>query len=426
MHLRTLAAAWLLAPAALAQSYDFSLDSLVSNTLIALDVSLPLPGTAIGNYDAATNPTGTITCTSVFGTCNNTSFSINATLLTAPQIAGEPGGTFRANVDTATGTIAITGLAVSPAGRQANSANLTLELNYPTFRTRQPNSVFPGGFTLPLPLGQGTLDNVLLVQNAPAVGTLTASGTADVWDVNIVVPTSLSLDLDLLGNAQTVGPVPFALPLIGTLNLAGSRPRLVVTVDQSVNQTLPNPAPGTVLEDIAFPIPTVLPTGGTANLVLDLIPGDLTLGFLTDLDWSASGTPACTIASYCSSTPNTFSSGGQCSAAGSSSLGLGAFALTANGVPPGHAGRFYMSRTQSFLPFGDGNLCLGAPVRRLPVTYAGPQGNAAYAVNFEDPTQPTSLIRAGDTWNFQFIFRDPIGGPLTFNTTDAVSVTFCP
>ena len=289
MHLRTLAAAWLLAPAALAQSYDFSLDSLVSNTLIALDVSLPLPGTAIGNYDAATNPTGTITCTSVFGTCNNTSFSINATLLTAPQIAGEPGGTFRANVDTATGTIAITGLAVSPAGRQANSANLTLELNYPTFRTRQPNSVFPGGFTLPLPLGQGTLDNVLLVQNAPAVGTLTASGTADVWDVNIVVPTSLSLDLDLLGNAQTVGPVPFALPLIGTLNLAGSRPRLVVTVDQSVNQTLPNPAPGTVLEDIAFPIPTVLPTGGTANLVLDLIPGDLTLGFLTDLDWSASG-----------------------------------------------------------------------------------------------------------------------------------------
>ena len=85
-----------------------------------------------------------------------------------------------------------------------------------------------------------------------------------------------------------------------------------------------------------------------------------------------------------------------------------------------------MSRNQSFLPFGDGNLCLGAPVRRLPVTYAGPAGNAAYAVNFNDPSQPTNLIGAGDTWNFQFIFRDPIGGPLTFNTTDAVSVTFCP
>jgi hypothetical protein len=85
-----------------------------------------------------------------------------------------------------------------------------------------------------------------------------------------------------------------------------------------------------------------------------------------------------------------------------------------------------MSRTQAFLPFGDGNLCLGSPVRRLPVTYALPTGNVLYAVNFEDPAQPTSLIRAGDTWNFQLVFRDPIGGPLTFNTTDAVSVVFCP
>lgn len=426
MQLRTLAAALALAPAAFAQTFQFSLDSQASTTLINLDVSLPLPGTAIGSYDAATNPTGTITCTSVFGTCNNTSFPINSTLLSEPQLAGQPGGTFQANVDTSAGTITISGLAVSPTGRQASTSDLTLELNYPTFRTRQPTSFFPGGFTLPLPLGQSTIDNVLIVQSAPAAGTVAASRTPGLWNVNIVVPTSLSLDLDLLGNAQSVGPVPFALPLVGTLDLASTPPRLVVTVDQTGNQTIPNPQPGTVIEDVAFAVPTVLPSGGTANLVLDLIPGDLTLGVLTDLDWAANGTPACTITSYCSATPNTFSSGGACTALGSSSLTLGSFALTADGVPPGHAGRFYMSRTQTFLPFGDGNLCLGAPVRRLPVTYAGPLGNALYNVDFADLGQPTSLIRAGDTWNFQFIFRDPIGGPLTFNTTDAVSVLFCP
>jgi len=415
-----------LAPAALAQSYDFTLDSQASNTLINIDMSLPLPGTAIGSYDATTNPTGTITCTNIFGMCNNTSFPINSTLVAEPSIAGQPGGTFAATVSTSAGTIAIAGLSVSAIGRQSSTSNLTLQLNYPTFRTRQPTSVFPGGFTLPLPLGQSTIDNILIVQSAAAAGTLVASATPGVWNVNIVVPTSLSFDLDLLGNAQSVGPVPFALPLIGTLDLSGSQPRLVVTVDQGGNQTLPNPAPGTVIEDIALPIPTVLPAGNTANLVLDLIPGDLALGFLTDLDWFANGTPACTIASYCSSSPNTFSSGGQCSAVGSSSLALGGFALSAAGVPPAHAGRFYMSRTQSFLPFGDGNLCLGAPVRRLPVTYAGPLGNALYNVDFGDAGQPTALIRAGETWNFQFIFRDPIGGPLTFNTTNAVSVQFCP
>ncbi len=426
MKLRTLVASLALVPSALAQTYQFSLDSLASNTQIELDLSLPLPGTAIGNYDVATNPTGTITCTSLFGTCNNTSFPINATLLTDPSIVGTPGGTFRANINTKLGAISIADLSIAATGRQPGSADLTLELGYPTFRTRQPNSLFPGGFTLPLPLGQGTLDNILLVQNAPAAGTLTPSGTPDLWNVAVVVPASLSLDLDLLGNAQSIGPLPFALPMVGTLDLSGAQPRLSISVDQSGSQVLPNPVPGTVIEDIAFPIPTILPTGGVANLVLDLIPGDLSLSFLTNLDWSANGTPTCTVTSYCSATPNTFSSGAQCGVLGTSSLSGAAFALTAQGVPPGHAGRFYMSRTQAFLPFGDGNLCLGSPVRRLPVTYALPTGNVLYAVNFEDPAQPTSLIRAGDTWNFQLVFRDPIGGPLTFNTTDAVSVVFCP
>ncbi|MFM7298414.1 MAG: hypothetical protein ACKO4Q_14505, partial [Planctomycetota bacterium] len=426
MRLRTFAAALLLAPAALAQSYDFTLDSQASNTLINLDVSLPMPGTAIGSYDLATNPTGTITCTNVFGTCNNTSFPINSTLVSEPSIAGQPGGTFAATVSTSAGTIAIAGLSVSAIGRQSSTSDLTLQLNYPTFRTRQPTSVFPGGFTLPLPLGQSTIDNVLIMQSSAAAGTLVASATPGVWNVNIVVPTSLSFDLDLLGNAQSVGPVPFALPMVGTLDLSGATPRLVIAVDQSGNQTIPNPQPGTVIEDVAFAVPTVLPTCGTANLVLDLIPGDLALGVLSDIDWAANGTPACSVTSYCSATPNTFSSAGECSAMGSSSLALGGFALSAAGVPPAHAGRFYMSRTQSFLPFGDGNLCLGAPVRRLPVTYAGPLGNALYNVDFADAGQPTSLIRAGDTWNFQFVFRDPIGGPLTFNTTNAVSVLFCP
>ena len=37
-----------------------------------------------------------------------------------------------------------------------------------------------------------------------------------------------------------------------------------------------------------------------------------------------------------------------------------------------------------------------------------------------------ALIAPGDTWNFQLVFRDPIGGPLTFNTSDALSASFCP
>jgi hypothetical protein len=35
-------------------------------------------------------------------------------------------------------------------------------------------------------------------------------------------------------------------------------------------------------------------------------------------------------------------------------------------------------------------------------------------------------ITPGSTRKFQYVFRDPAGGPAGFNTTNAVSVTFCP
>ena len=35
-------------------------------------------------------------------------------------------------------------------------------------------------------------------------------------------------------------------------------------------------------------------------------------------------------------------------------------------------------------------------------------------------------IDAGETWNFQFWYRDPSAGGAGFNFTDALSITFCP
>ena len=35
-------------------------------------------------------------------------------------------------------------------------------------------------------------------------------------------------------------------------------------------------------------------------------------------------------------------------------------------------------------------------------------------------------ITAGSTWNFQFWYRDPQGGPNGFNLSDGMRVTFCP
>jgi hypothetical protein len=421
-----LAALLSLAPFAAAQSFQFTLEPNLSATNLGGSFEIDLPSTGIGDFDAVNNPAGTSTCTSLFGACNNTAIAFTNSLEIDSSFAGSPSGTFVASIDTAAGVAVISGFAAAPLGKDLGVADLTLNLLYTTFRTTQPTSLFVGGINLPLPLGQATVDNLLFEQTGDVAGVLTPTAIADVFDFTAVLPTTLSFDFELLGNPTQVGPLPFPLPVVGTLDLRNGGALLSFTVDASGKQTIPDPLGGQTFEDLAFPLPTVLPPGGVANLLFDITPGDLDLVFLTDLDWTAIGAGVCDAASYCVTTPNTFSAGAQIQAGGSNSIAFNDFTLLAGGVPPGHAGRFAMSRLQTQLPFGDGTLCLGGVVRRYPLVFADASGLASYTVDFTDTTQPGALLSAGTTWNFQLIFRDPLGGPVTFNTSDAMSVTFCP
>ncbi len=413
-------------PVASAQSFSFSLQDALSSTNIGANFAIDLPSTGIGDFDATNNPGGTSTCTNLFGTCNNTAIGFTNSLEIDSVFAGSPSGSFAASIDTARGVAVVSNFIASPLGKDSGGADLTLNLLYNTFRTTQPASLFVGGFNLPLPLGQVTVDNLLLVQTADTAGVLTPTAVANVYDFAALLPTSLSFDIEFLGTATKVGPLPFPLPVVGTLDLRQRDALLSLTVDANGKQTIPNPLGGQTFEDIPFGLPTILPPGSIANLVFDITPGDLLLSFLTDLDWTALGTAVCETSSYCVSTPNTYSSGALIGALGSNSIALNSFTLAASGVPPGHAGRFALATKQTKLPFGDGVLCLGGPVRRFPIVWGDANGAASYSVDFNNTSQPGYLISAGSTWNFQLIFRDPLGGPLTFNTSDAVSVTFCP
>lgn len=421
-----LLASALLAPLAAAQSFDFTLQGALSSTNIGAGFEIDLPSTGIGDFDATNNPGGTSTCTTFFGACNNTAIPFTNSLEIDSVFAGSPSGFFAASVDTAAGIAVISNFAASPLGKELGVADLTLNLLYSTFRTAQPTSLFVGGINLPIPLGQVSVEDLLLVQTTDAPGVLTPTAVAGVYDFTAVLPTSLSFSVDFLGNATQVGPLPFPLPLVGTLDLRNPDAQLSFSVDTSGKQTIPDPLGGQTFEDIPLGLPTILPPGSIANLLFDITPGDLTLSFLADLDWSALGSAVCEASSYCVTTPNTYSSGALIQAGGSNSIALNSFTLSASGVPPGHAGRFALSTKQTQIPFGDGVLCLGGVVRRFPIVWGDASGGANYTVDFTDTAQPGYLIAAGSTWNFQLIFRDPLGGPLTFNSSDAVSVTFCP
>ena len=65
-------------------------------------------------------------------------------------------------------------------------------------------------------------------------------------------------------------------------------------------------------------------------------------------------------------------------------------------------------------------------MKRLTIVNTGPQGTAAYAMDYTNPPQPSGQITPGSRWNFQFWFRDPMGpGGTGFNLTDGLEILFC-
>ena len=63
---------------------------------------------------------------------------------------------------------------------------------------------------------------------------------------------------------------------------------------------------------------------------------------------------------------------------------------------------------------------------RLSVTSANLFGTASLPFDNTAPPNPSGQVAVGETWNFQFLYRDLAGGGALFNLTDGLGVTFCP
>ncbi|MFZ9915517.1 MAG: M20/M25/M40 family metallo-hydrolase, partial [Phycisphaerales bacterium] len=89
-----------LAASALANeiTYDCSVVTNSSSVLQTLDLSAPFNGTLKGNYDAKTNPTGTLTLPGLFGGSGNNLIPYTASFVLAGDIDTQPtGGKFDGN-----------------------------------------------------------------------------------------------------------------------------------------------------------------------------------------------------------------------------------------------------------------------------------------------------------------------------------------
>jgi hypothetical protein len=73
------------------------------------------------------------------------------------------------------------------------------------------------------------------------------------------------------------------------------------------------------------------------------------------------------------------------------------------------------------VPFVNGVRCIGGNIVRLSVVHTDPNGFAH---------RPFDAVAAGmtngQTRNFQFYYRNPAAGGALANTSDGLSVSFCP
>lgn len=163
---------------------------------------------------------------------------------------------------------------------------------------------------------------------------------------------------------------------------------------------------------------------------------------LRSSDWSSlMERPALTVvleagcpdpSSYCNGAPNSAGAGSSMAWSGSTSVSANELVLRSSGNPLGQTGVFFYGPEAAQIPFGEGFLCVGAGgvglFRLGPPTAIDANGQALRALDLSAPPASTGLgeIEAGSSWNFQWWYRDPSGGPAGFNLSDALRVQFCP
>jgi hypothetical protein len=161
--------------------------------------------------------------------------------------------------------------------------------------------------------------------------------------------------------------------------------------------------------------PAIPDTGSGGAPVVDLGPYEFSCGCAGALN-------------YCSALPNSSGAAASIGWSGSTSLFANSLTLSASGAPPLKNGLFFYGSAQANVPWGDGLRCVGGSLQRLAVLQTDASGAAPFALDFTQfpLSSGAHALLAGSTWNFQFYFRDPLGGPAGWNSSDALEVSFCP
>lgn len=274
-------------------SYRFTVDTPLSEVRLSLETSTTLEGTFIGDYDPMTNPTGTQTRPGLFGGSGNQPIPMSAILAATGDPTSRPAGGLELDVDLGEGTMVVRHLTLDMLAGGPLAVDFVVTLAFSTFRTFNPNSLFigvPGG--IPLPIGGAETTALTGEQTTAGAGVLKATGPGE-YDFTALAPLVVAGEVTALGQVFALPPTLLPVPLAGTLSIpGGGQPaRMTLSFDTGTAQTLP--APPFALENVPFDLPTILPPGATAHLLINGEFGEVEIETALALLLIADGEPYC-------------------------------------------------------------------------------------------------------------------------------------
>ncbi len=277
MPIRTvlaLAVAAGIAAPALAQSYEFESTAL-AGLVGSVDFSVATTGSLRGDWDASTNPAGTRTKPGLFGAfgpTENVAVPVNLGLGLGGGINAPSQFTFGLDVNTGAGSVLIDSFAANFLANGPLSLPASVSLAFDTFRTANPDSLYLG-VPLDVPFGDLSLNALTATQVGPAAPGLISPAGGGTYDLTMVIPVVLNIQLEAIGGQMfDLGPIPFALPVDGQLQVSGQTASLAASASLNLDETFDA---GVALPQFPLGLPTILPPGDTANLLFDLMLGEI-------------------------------------------------------------------------------------------------------------------------------------------------------
>ncbi len=293
MHAKTTAVLGLtalVASLASAQTYTLDIDPTLSGLTATMGFDIDTAGTLIGDWNPDTNTEGTRTKPGLwgyFGSTENLPAAVAMGVALLGDLDTQTAGSFTVTLDLDLGLITIDGFVADLVAGGPAVLPATLSLSPESFRTRQPDSVYIG-IPIDIPIGELAVTSLTLMQTATGAGTLVEIEEGR-YSFAVLGAAEMAGTYELLGTPTDIPPTPTVLALTGEIVLEGETATItsLQLFDQSDVQNPNEPLP-----EFPMDLPTILPPGEIASLLMNLVLEQVATTFVGELSLTASGSLA--------------------------------------------------------------------------------------------------------------------------------------